>query len=138
MKSINKVTLLGYVGAVRDAGKGKSVSIATTKYWKSKDSDDFDSKTEWHNVYVGEKLIPKGGIGKGVPVYVEGSIQYTEKDGKYYTNIYADIFTTILKGEKDGQNAPRASKQGTSRAITEPVDFDDTPPEDDPFAEGVS
>lgn len=139
MKSINKVTLLGFIGSIKDAGKGKSVSIATTRYWKKDGDADWQSKTEWHNVFLNEKLVPKD-LEIGSPVYAEGSLQYTEKDGKYFTNIYADIFTITERSQKEagsGNYPPKANKSSNSKADTPPEydePFGQEEDEEDPFA----
>ena len=100
-RSVNKVTLLGHLG--KDA-EGKFVpsgahvakfSVATSRRWKDKGSDEWKEETEWTNVSLwrSENLTPY--LTKGKQVYVEGRLQtrsYEDKEGqkRYSTEVVAD------------------------------------------------
>ena len=89
---LNNVELIGRVGnepELRYTPSNKAVvklSIATTETAKDK-----TVKTTWHNVTVWEKTAEnvEKYVKKGDLIYIQGRIEYTEKDGKYYTAIVA-------------------------------------------------
>jgi single-strand DNA-binding protein len=115
MRSVNKVTLIGYVGQdpeLKYTANGNAVvsfSVATSSSYKS--GDEWKETTQWHNVtawqntaeYVGEH------VHKGTPVYVEGRIEYQkyEKDGdtKYFTKIVADTVNVLERTSSGEGNA---------------------------------
>lgn len=84
---INQVTLLGRVGKdpeIRYTPNNKAVamfSIATNELGKD--------ATTWHNVKAWEKQaeLCEQYIKKGDLLFVQGRIEYSEKDGKHYTAI---------------------------------------------------
>ncbi|MFS0489908.1 single-stranded DNA-binding protein [Leadbetterella byssophila] len=100
MASLNKVTLIGNLGAdpeVRSFPSGDkvaNVSLATTEKYKSKDGQ-VKEETEWHRVefWGGLAEIVDKYLKKGDSVYVEGKIKTEEyeKDGikRYSTKIRA-------------------------------------------------
>jgi single-strand DNA-binding protein len=103
MASVNKVILIGNLGRdpeVRYTPGGAAictVSIATTRNWKAKDSGDKVEETEWHRVVFFDRLAEIAGeyLKKGRPVYVEGRLKtrkWQDKDGidKYSTEIIAE------------------------------------------------
>jgi single-strand DNA-binding protein len=103
-KSLNKVTLIGNLGAdpeVRTTTNGSRVatlSVATSRQWKGADGQR-QEKTQWHRVIcwnnkTGQQLadVAERYAKKGDKVYVEGEIeyrQYQDKEGqtKYITEI---------------------------------------------------
>lgn len=114
---INKVTLIGYLGAdpeIRTLDNGTSVgrfSLATSESYKDK-NDEWQSQTEWHNIVVWRDLADRAGknLKKGSLCYVEGKIsyrKYTDKDGieKFITDIVASTFRGLEK--KEGGNEQR-------------------------------
>ena len=84
---INQVTLLGRVGKdpeIRYTNDNKAVamfSIATNELGKD--------KTTWHNVKAWEQKadLCEKYVKKGDLLFVQGRIEYTEKDGKHYTAV---------------------------------------------------
>lgn len=125
MASVNKVILIGNLGRdpeVRYTPSGSavaSVSIATTRSWKNKDSGEKVEETEWHRVVFYDRLaeIADEYLAKGKPVYVEGRLKtrkWTDKDGveKYTTEIVVEQMQML--GSKD--DAPsRAPAPAASR-----------------------
>jgi len=96
------VTLIGNLGRdpeMRYLPSGEAVasfSIATTEQWKDK-SGAKQERTDWHRVeFIGRTAEVCGEyLKKGMPVYVEGRIQYdkwTDKEGveKTLTKIRGD------------------------------------------------
>ena len=91
--SLNRVTLLGYVGQEPEfhtTSNGKqlaNLSIATTEQWKDKDTSERREKTEWHRVVVFNEnvvRILRDYVVKGSRLLIEGSLQtrkWQDKNG---------------------------------------------------------
>jgi single-strand DNA-binding protein len=108
--SINKVTLLGHLGAdpeVRTLPSGNKVvnlSLATSENWKDKNTGERKEKTEWHRVVIfneGLAKVAEQYLKKGSKIYLEGAIQtrkWQDKDGndKYSTEIVLQGFGGAL------------------------------------------
>jgi single-strand DNA-binding protein len=104
MSDVNKVILIG--GVVQEPkalGKALKVRLATSRSWKT--DSGTKTATEYHDVIVGERqaayLAPF--LTKGKKIYVEGRIEYREVNGKYFTDIRADVIN--LLGESSGGKA---------------------------------
>ncbi|AXC11974.1 Single-stranded DNA-binding protein [Acidisarcina polymorpha] len=79
ISDLNRVVLMGYLGA--DAAKDKNpdapitFSIATTARWIDK-AGQRQSRTEWHNIVVFNKLSRFAAkLKKGDRVYLEGELR---------------------------------------------------------------
>jgi single-strand DNA-binding protein len=126
MASVNKVILIGNLGRdpeVRYNPSGSAwctVSIATTRNWKNKESGEKQEETEWHRVVFNDRLAEIAGefLKKGRPVYVEGRLKtrkYQDKEGRdtYTTEIYADQMQ--LLGSREGLGGGGEEGGGYSR-----------------------
>lgn len=119
--SVNKVTLLGNLGAdpdVRQTQNGNTIvnlSIATTERWKDKNSGEQRERTEWHRVVIfsdGLARVAQDYLKKGSKVYLEGSLQtrkWQDQDGKdrYSTEVVLQGFNAslvMLDGKPEGQS----------------------------------
>lgn len=86
MSSLNKVTLIGYLGAnpevryLPDGTATVSVNLATTEKWKDKITGQVKEQTEWHRLVFYRKLveIANAYLKKGALIFVEGKL-YTNK-----------------------------------------------------------
>ena len=64
--SINKVTVLGNLGAdpeVRmgqDSSKIVTFSVATSEFWNDKQTGERKEKTEWHRIVIFKSIYAKG------------------------------------------------------------------------------
>jgi len=100
---LNKVTLIGNLGAdpevryMPQGGAVTSISLATTRRWKDKQSGERKDATEWHRVIFFNRLAEVAGeyLKKGSQVYVEGRLQtrkWQGQDGqdRYTTEIIAE------------------------------------------------
>jgi single-strand DNA-binding protein len=118
MASVNKVILIGNLGRdpeVRYAPNGSAictVSLATSRTWKNKDSGERQEETEWHRVVFFDRLAEIAGeyLKKGKSIYVEGRLKtrkWTDKDGveKYTTEIVAQEMTMLGSREGAGMGA---------------------------------
>jgi single-strand DNA-binding protein len=109
--TVNKATLLGHVGKdpeIRKMDNGNEVAtfnLATSDYWKDKQSGETKSKTEWHRIVIfsqGLVTLTKNYIKKGAKLYIEGKLQtrkWTDNQGieKYTTEIVLQGFNSLLK-----------------------------------------
>ena len=103
--SVNKVILLGNLGAdpdvrsLQSGGKVASFSLATSKRWKDKNTQEQKDKTSWHKIVVfGDGLVDiiEKYVKKGSKIYLEGELQtrkWQDQEGK-------DRYTTevVLQG----------------------------------------
>ena len=117
-KSVNKVTLLGNLGKdpeVKFLPSGQAVanfSIATTDRFKDKNSNEWQDRTEWHNIvaYGRTAEIVRDYVKKGNKLYVEGRLttrSWDDKDsGKkiYRTEIVVNDLV-LIGGRADGGEA---------------------------------
>jgi len=120
--SVNKVILLGNLGRdpeIRSMQSGKkmaSFSIATSKRWKDRNTQEQKENTSWHNIVVfNEGLVDviERYIKKGSKIYVEGELstrKYQDKDGndKYTTEVVLQGYNSTLT-MLDSRNSGSAS-----------------------------
>ena len=113
MASVNKVILIGNLGRdpeVRYNPSGVAwctISLATTRNWKNRESGERQEETEWHRVVFNDRMAEIAGefLKKGRPVYVEGRLKtrkWQDKEGKdtYTTEVIADQMQ--LLGGREG------------------------------------
>ena len=110
MSSVNKVILLGNLGRdpeIRSMHSGKkmaSISIATVKRWKDRNTQEQKENTSWHNVVVfneGRVDVIEKYIKKGSKIYVEGELSTRtdqDKDGndRYTTEVVLQGYNSTL------------------------------------------
>ncbi|MEL4181221.1 single-stranded DNA-binding protein [Roseateles sp. PN1] len=128
MASVNRVTLIGNLGKDPELRYNPSgvafctISLATTRSWKDKQSGEKQEETEWHRVVFNDKLAEIVGqyCKKGKPLYVEGRLRtrkWQDKEGRdtYTTEIIADQMQ-LLGGRDDGDSLPGQEKFSQARA----------------------
>ena len=135
---LNNVELIGRVGKdpeIRYTNSDKKFamfSIAT---------NELKAKTTWHNVQAWDKTaeIAEQYVKKGDLLYVQGRIEYTESNGKYYTAIVAHTLKFLSsKADKQSQvidkdkPIPKPPTKGTIKPET-PQNSDDLGDDDIPF-----
>jgi single-strand DNA-binding protein len=136
MASVNKVTLVGNLGADPEARflpSGDAVTnlrVATTESWKDKEGVK-QERTEWHRVTIFGKLaeIAAEYLKKGSQVYLEGSLKNREyEDGEGIKRFVTEIIATEMQmlGKKEGGSSDAAApaKQTKQAANGAPVDDD--------------
>lgn len=135
--SINKVTLLGYVGKDPDVkvfengGVIAQFTLATTKRgYSTKDGRQIPERTEWHNVVLSNGLakVAQQYVKKGDKLYIEGELRtrsYDDSSGikRFITEIYA-YEMELLTSKKNEQNAVQ---QTSVQAPPPPAPDDDLP-----------
>jgi single-strand DNA-binding protein len=120
-RSVNLVILLGRLGKdaeQRFTQSGTAVcnfSMATSSRFKS--GNEWQDKTEWHNVVLWNSENVSGYLLKGTKVHITGRLQtrsWEDKSGstRYVTEIVATEL--ILLGEGQG-NSERGGEQPASR-----------------------
>ena len=133
MSYVNKVILIGRLGRdpeLRYTADGTPVAtftMATTETRKNKDGTKSE-RTEWHRIVAWRKLGEVAGeyLKKGRLVYVEGSIQSREFEGR--DGVKRKTFEIVASAMKMlGQGSPDERK---AAEFHEPTDVD-FPPEKD-------
>jgi single-strand DNA-binding protein len=127
MASVNKVILIGNVGKdpeVRynpSGGAWVTLSLATTRNWKNRESGERQEETEWHRVVFNDRLAEIVGeyVKKGRPLYVEGRLKtrkWQDKEGRdvYTTEIIAQEMQ-LLGGREGGGGGDEGGGGGYSR-----------------------
>ena len=108
--SVNKVILLGNLGrdpeirSMQSGSKMATFSMATSKRWRDKNTQEQRDKTSWHNIVVfGDGLvgIVEKYVKKGSKIYVEGELQtrkWQDQDGndRYTTEVVLQGFNSNL------------------------------------------
>lgn len=130
---INKVTLLGHLGAdpeIRRTQDGRPIAtlrLATSEQWKDKHTGERKERTEWHRVVIFSEPLAKVAekfLKKGSKVYLEGQLQtrkWQAQDGtdRYTTEVVLSGFGNELKlldPRRDGPGAPSSEDDyGTVR-----------------------
>lgn len=120
---LNKVTLIGNLGADPEVrympagGAVATVSLATTRRWKDRQTGDRKEATEWHRVIFFERLAEIAGeyLKKGSQIYVEGRLQtrkWQGQDGqdRYTTEIVASELHML--GSRTGGTGSMGGQEG--------------------------
>jgi single-strand DNA-binding protein len=153
-RGVNKVILIGHLGAdpeTKSMPSGTSVAnlrVATSESYKDKQTNEWQERTEWHNVALFGRLAEVAGeyLRKGSQVYIEGRLRtrkWQDKQGndRYSTEIIAGEMQMLGgRGGGAGAGAGAGAGGGESRpartGATEPaaggaerdVEFDDDIP----------
>ncbi len=145
-KTINKVTLLGNLGKdpeVKFLPSGQAVAnfgIATTDRIKSKTSDTWEERTEWHNVtaYGRTAEIVRDYVKKGNKIYVEGRLTTRSWDDKetnkkvYRTEIVVNELVLLGgRGEAGESSSAGGYARNTPSSNTASFDQRSSAPQDD-------
>ena len=123
--NVNKVILVGRLGADPEArgreGGFVTMSVATSRSWRDKQSNEKVEKTEWHKVVIFNETCAKFAkeyLKKGDMVYVEGRLETRkyEKDGRdvYTTEVivapYEGVLQSISRNNGDQRTESRTEK----------------------------
>ena len=147
-KSVNKVILVGNVGKdpeVRYSQSGTPVakfSLATNEKFKDR-NDQWQDRTEWHNVVLWQRLAEIAGeyLKKGGKVYIEGRLQTRSWDDKttgqkkYMTEVVASDLI-LLGGRGEGGGDFTGSSRGAASSAGGANNFDQRTPEPEPAGSG--
>ncbi len=150
--SVNKVILLGNLGrdpeirSMQSGSKMASFSIATSKRWKDKNTQEQKEKTSWHNVVVfGDGLVKivENYVKKGSKIFIEGELQtrkWQDQDGndKYTTEVVLQGYNcnlTLLDSRNNTNQSSEITQESSiddEKTETQTSDSED-PEEDIPF-----
>jgi len=131
--SVNKVILLGNLGrdpdirSMQSGSKMATFSIATSKRWKDKATQEQRDKTSWHNIVIfGDGLVSivEKYVKKGSKVYLEGELQtrkWQDQDGndRYTTEIVLQGYNSTLTLLDTRNNVEDQSKIIEDSSISE-------------------
>lgn len=134
MSSVNKVILLGNIGAdpeVRYTQSGDAVvnlSVATSEQWKDKATGQTKENTEWHRVGIFGKPaeIAAQYLKKGSKIYVEGRIKYkkyTDKTGIERLSVEILSETFKMLGKSSDERQPQQTIKTEANDINEEIPF---------------
>jgi len=132
--SVNKVILLGNLGKdpdIRSMQSGKkmaSFSLATSKRWKDKNTQEQKEATSWHNIVVfNEGLVDviEKYVKKGSKIYLEGELstrKYQDKDGndRYTTEVVLQGYNSNLTMLGSNNSSSFDQKLEKKQEISEP------------------
>jgi len=123
---MNRATLIGFIGkdaevkTTRNNASFTVLSLATTSYWKDRETGERQSQTTWHRCIVWGKLGEFAAtLVKGAHVQIEGEIrtrEYSQKiDGtkpvdvkKSVTEIRVASIMNLDRKKTDSVSAPDA------------------------------
>ena len=103
-RGVNKVILIGHLGAdpeTKSMPSGTSVAnlrVATSESYKDKQTNEWQERTEWHNVALFGRLAEVAGeyLRKGSQVYIDGRLRTRKWQDKQGNDRYS---TEIIAGE---------------------------------------
>ena len=135
--TLNKVMLIGHLGdevKMHYFDGGNAIGrfpIATNESYKSKQTGEKITNTEWHNIVVRNKLaeICEKYLSKGDKVYCEGRLKTRqwEQDGqkKYATEIHVVDMTFLTTKKETVRSETPAVK---TEVVTKPSEENDDLP----------
>lgn len=128
MSSLNKVTLIGYLGRdpeIRYLPNGTptaTVNVATTENWKDRETGEPKERTDWHRLVFYRKLAEVVGqyLVKGSQIYVEGQLRtrsYRNEDGDdvYVTEVHVAEMLMLGGKRKEGTKGDVGRQQEEER-----------------------
>jgi len=141
--SVNKVILLGNLGrdpeirSMQSGSKMASFSLATSKRWKDRSTQEQKEKTSWHNVVVfGDGLVDivEKYVKKGSKIYIEGELQtrkWQDQDGndKYTTEVILQGFNsnlTLLDSRNNSQTLDNKNDNSSNIQQDQSLDSSDS------------
>jgi len=146
MAGVNKAIIVGNLGRdpeIRYTQGGSAVcqlSVATTRAYTNKTSNERVEETEWHRIVVWGKQAEhcNNFLSKGRQVYVEGRIQtrsYEDKEGikRYSTEVIADTVQFLGgrgsdAGDRESSQFSGPSSSGNTASVSPPLGADDDIP----------
>lgn len=121
MKSVNRVTLIGYVGKDPERRFTKTgLEMASFPLATDKKLKDSSKVTSWHNIIAFGKVseIVINFVKKGSKLYIDGEIQYQnyEKDGVkcQATKILINDFSVLDEFKQSPRNNEKSYSNGNA------------------------
>ena len=139
--SVNKVILLGNLGrdpeirSLQSGNKMATFSLATSKRWKDKSTQEQKDKTSWHNVVIfGDGLvnIVEKYVKKGSKIYLEGELQtrkWQDQNGndRYSTEIILQGYNcnlTLLDSRNTNLQGDSTDNQSNTTDVSNKIESD--------------
>ena len=108
--SVNKVILVGRLGqdpvvrSLQNGGRVANLSVATSRRWNDRQTNEQRERTEWHRVVIFDDMlvdVSEKYLRKGRQVYLEGELQtrkWTDQSGqeRYTTEVVLQRFRSQL------------------------------------------
>ena len=122
--NLNKATLIGRLGKTPEAKQTNSgdaiasFSMATSKSWKDKTTQEWKENTQWHNVVCfGYNADKAAKLSKGQLVYVEGELytrEWTDKQGitKRITEVVLQKYDGTIKSLEKANDIVQSNHGG--------------------------
>ena len=139
--NLNKVQIIGNVGKdpeIRTTSDGKEIAnlvVATSEFWKDKNSGEKKEKTEWHKIVIFSDTLTnvvKNYVKKGSKIYIEGALQtrkWTDSNNqeRYTTEIVLQAYNSSLllldsKGNGDSGTEKKDRGQSFPSSLAEELD----------------
>ena len=122
---LNKIELIGRLGVdpemryMPNGGAVCNISLATSRTWKNKETDERQEETEWHRVVFYNRTAEVVGeyLKKGSLIYVEGrnkTRKWQDENGvdRYSTEIIANTMQMLdTKSDSNHGNPPPQGSQ---------------------------
>lgn len=134
MASYNSVQLIGNLGrdpVYRSTPSGRgiaTVSLATTRSWRDRDTNELKSETDWHRVVFEGKTAEtaRDYLTKGRSIFVEGRLRtrkYQDREGRdvYITEVVVSTHLQMLD-RPQGAATPPAELSEDSRGWLDAYD----------------
>ena len=120
MANLNEVRLLGRLGkdpeykAFANGGGTTHFTLATTTFWKDKETGEKKEATEWHRIVAFGRVaeIARDHLKSGSQAFISGALRtrkWQEKEGgedRYVTEIVADSIQML---DSKNQNSSESS-----------------------------
>ena len=153
--SVNKVILLGNLGrdpeirSMQSGSKMASFSMATSKRWKDKATQEQRDKTSWHNIVIfGDGLVDivEKYVKKGSKIYVEGELntrKWQDQDGndRYSTEVvlqgYNCNLTLLDRRDTEHQQQNSIDKEPNSDKNQKKIESLTNNEESDPLEDDI-
>ena len=145
--SVNKVILIGNLGKdpevrmTQDGMRIVNLTLATSEYWRDKETQERKERTEWHRVVIfNDKLaeVADKYLRKGAKIYIEGQLQtrkWTDQNGqeRYTTEVIVPRF----RGELTMLDSARSQGGGDVMSFEAPLSSNNTAREALPSLEDI-
>jgi single-strand DNA-binding protein len=118
-RGVNRVIIIGNCGQdpetryMPSGGAVTNITVATSEYWKDKQTGQPQERTEWHRVIFFNRLAEIAGeyLKKGAQVYIEGSLRtrkWQDQSGqdRYTTEVVASEMQ-IFGGRAESSASPQ-------------------------------
>lgn len=136
---IGNVTRDPEIKALESGAKLATLSIATNRVWKDKNTGEKKQEADFHNLVVWGALVDvfEKYVKKGNPIHITGELKTRtyEKDGQKHYRTEINVRDMIMLGTRGDAAAPAEGSQEDGAAVPVPeVKYDsDIKPEDLPF-----